>query len=147
MSSPGYAPPLVLEFGPSRRFGVALVGLYGAALLTVTALTLPSLVQVAAAVGLLLSLRREWRLHVVRSHPQAITALAWTVDGLRVRTRAGLWWTAVQDPGGLVTPALVVLPLRLPEARRGVRHRALVLTADATPAPAHRRLRMRLLNP
>ena len=147
MSSPGYASPLVLEIGPSRRFGVALAGLYGTALATLAALTLPAPVQVATGVGLLLSLRREWRLHAGRSHPQAITALAWTVDGLRVRTRTGLWWTAVQEPGGLVTPALVVLPLRLPEARRGYRHRGLVLAADATPAPAHRRLRMRLLNP
>ncbi|SFC99547.1 hypothetical protein SAMN05660831_00374 [Thiohalospira halophila DSM 15071] len=147
MSSPGYAPPLVLEIGPSRRLALALAGLYGLAIAALTALTLLPLVRVAIAVGLILSLRREWRLHAGRSHPQAITALAWTVDGLRVRTRTGRWWTAVQEPGGLVTPALVVLPLRLPEARRGYRHRGLVLAADATPAPAHRRLRLRLLNP
>jgi len=147
MSSPGYVPPLVLEIGPSRWLAAALAGLYGAAVTALMAVALPPLLQVAAASGLLLSLRREWHLHVRRSGPEALTALAWTADGLRVRTRAGTWRHAEQLPGGLVTPALVVLPLRLPEERFTRRHRGLVLTADATPKRAHRRLRMRLLNP
>jgi hypothetical protein len=145
MSSPGYAPPLVLEIGPGRWLAAALTGLYGAAAAALMAVMLSPLLQMAVAIGLILAFHREWRLHVRRTHPEAITALAWTADGLRVRTRSGAWKTAEQAEGGLVTPALVVLPLWLPEERRGRRRRGLVLPADTIPARAHRRLRMRLL--
>ena len=147
MSSPGSAPPLVLEIGPSRLAAIALVSLYGAAGLALLAIAVPTAVRVATAALLLLVLRRDWRLHVRRDHPAAITALAWTVDGCRVRTRDGRWWRAEQRQGGLVTVGVVVLPLVLPERPPAHRHRGLVLPADAASGQARRRLRMRLLNP
>ncbi|MFP4131120.1 MAG: hypothetical protein ACLFVF_03245 [Thiohalospira sp.] len=147
MSSPGYAPPLVLEIGPSRGTGIALVLLYGAGALAPLFTALPALIQLTIAGGLLVSLRRDWRLHVRRSAPEAITALAWSADALRVRSGDGRWWMAEQRAGGLVAAGLVVLPLALPERPRGRRRAGLVIAADAVPAQGRRRLRMRLLNP
>jgi hypothetical protein len=136
-----YAIPLEFEVQQSRLLGGWLLLTHTSALLLLPLLPLSGWLLLPPAVAVLCSLMHGWRLHVERSHPQAVQALHWA-GGRRCRlTLTGdREIEAVLVPQAVVLPWLTILRFSGPARRR----RFLVLLPDMLDRDRFRQLRVRL---
>jgi hypothetical protein len=134
-------PPLHLQPGVSRWLAGFVAGTHGIAAIVV--LLMPALAWWGKALllGLVaISLRHFWRLHIARTHPDAIhEATFYTLDNWRIQTGTGGKFAALSDSSFIHT-WLCVLNLR---SQAGKLY-TLVLLPDSVPQDVLRQLRVRL---
>jgi toxin CptA len=130
----------VIELRPSPRLAFVLGAAHAGTLLLLPVLPLASWLQIATGAMLLSSAAHAIHRHALRRGPRSVVALDFSDRGqLRVRTRDGHWHAGRVLGSSLVSPALVILNIRL-ESRRLPVH--VVIPGDSADAEDLRRLRV-----
>lgn len=127
---------------PSRTLAIVLCAAHAGAAAVLPAVDLPAEVQALLAFAIGASLAHGVRHHALRLTRSAGVALELRDDGLvAVQARSGGWHEARVLGSTFVSPALVIINLRI--SGRRTRHH-LVLLPDAAEADDLRRLRVLL---
>ena len=127
---------------PSRRLAALLICAHLAAAAALIPLDLSPWAKIAIAAAVAGSLWHALRLHALQRNAASVTELVLHAgDRAAVRVRSGDWVEGRVLGTTYVTPALVVLNLRL-DGRRFARH--VVILRDSTDAEALRRMRVLL---
>lgn len=130
----------VIELRPSQRLVFVLGAAHAGMLLLLTVLPLAPWLLVAAGAMLLSSAAHAMHHHALRRGSRSVVALDFSDrEQLRVRTRDGHWHAGQVLGSSLVSPALVILNIRL-ESRRLPVH--VVIPGDGADAQDLRRLRV-----
>lgn len=134
-------PPVVLQPGVSLRLQAFLIATHGLTAAVVAWMpALPWWGMFPCWLLLGLSLRHYWRLHIRRTHLDAVqTVTFYALDVWRVHTLAGSKF-AVLDDSSFFSPSLCVLNLR---TQNGKLYK-MVLLPDSVSIDTLRRLRVRV---
>ncbi|WP_148665414.1 protein YgfX [Sulfurifustis variabilis] len=136
-----FGASLTIVLGPSHRLAGLLGIAYGGAIAIALLLPVPWLVRGAIALVLAFGLYLALRTHAYRSTAGTVNALEFGADGTcSVRFSGAGQWTECELEHSWVHPRLALLSLRVAGARRA----RVAIAADAIPAEAFRRLRVRL---
>jgi hypothetical protein len=127
--------------GPSRQLAWLLGIAYGGAIAIALLLPVAWPVRGAIALGLAVGLYFGLKTHAYRGSARAVDGLEFGADGTcAVRFSGAGQWTECEVEHSWVHPRLALLVLRVAGARRA----RVAIAADALPAEAFRRLRVRL---
>ncbi|HET7569368.1 MAG TPA: hypothetical protein VFK96_02140 [Gammaproteobacteria bacterium] len=81
MSSHNFEPRVELEIRPQPLWLWCLLAIHVLAAMAISVLAIGIAVRVVLAVGIVLSLSRQWAVHGKRTAPRAIRSLVWQSDG------------------------------------------------------------------